>query len=900
MVMSRFVKTIRGSLSRKGRRRGIRWVSDQPAFECLEDRTVLSTITWVDRDSFDFGDNTETARQVIDQAITEWELVIDSFNFRNVGRSGWSPQDGYTLNINVRDLSNDPNPRYRGALGYCGPDGIDRDGKPFSGSMTIDNDAVSDLYPEGWYLDDNPADANEFPVPVSPFASRAHPVLSNPYPEGFDLYSVVLHELGHGLGFVNDRRMASNSHISNNNVFTFNDGTFAYLTSDRYHTDESAHANDLMNPESNLATRTYISDLDARMLGDGFGYSIDLDYVHSRSFVTTYAGNSANRRLTIHGDLGTPVAFGSENKRDLIYLNVMRDSIFVDVNGIRKSMPTRLVDSILVLGNDGSDVISVEATRAGQPLTIRAGGGANEVILSPGLHNLNNISGDVYVENKSGATFLDFRDENNIAARTFTIGNQFVTFSGSPAKIKYQGSNPSLNVTGLEIRGGSGGNTYQMDNYQAKGTHTTIYAGASSDIVNVFSASPGGLVIDGAGGVDQVNVGSISKNLRDILGRVFVGNSIGFTNLKLDDSGDTNVSSNIRLSNTSVSGLGPVPIGFDPSCIRSIKILASNASNGVGNVLRILDTPQNRTNNLVVDLSAGNGADSVYVESNSAKLNIQGQNGEDRVYLGKTGRLTGITGTVSIANAGSRTALYVDNSLDTSARSLMVSAFAMRLVSGYIFYKEADLKSLSVFCGSGPTIATVSGTPQNSLGTLLTNLTFGSAVDDVTVRSTNGPVQINGGGGLDNVTIGYRGKLNNIKGIVDVRNRGVSGYTNLKINGSTELDAQTWVINASKVTEPSFAEIRFQQSGLSTLVISGGTAGNTFNVLTTPQNALNTLFLTVNSGTGCRHGQCLANAQQHHYQRPDWCRRREYWRGRQDAKHRQRSCHHQHQRSLHY
>lgn len=852
MVTNRFVKELLNSFSGKVRRRGIRWISDQPAFERLENRDLLSTIDWANEADFDdeFGDKNAAARRVINQAITEWELVIDSFNYRNVGRSGWSPQDSYTLNIDVRDLANDPNPRFRGALAYCGPDGIDKDGKPFSGSMTIDDDAVSEEFPEGWYFDETPGDANEFSIPISPYASEAHPVLSDPYPEGFDLYSVVLHELGHGLGFVKDRRMAWNSHISTNNVFTFNDGTFAYLTSDGFHTDESAHTNDLMNPESDPLTRTYISDLDARILGDGFGYSIDLEYVYSRSFVTTYAGNSADRRLTIHGDLGTSVAFGSENKRDLIYLNVMPGSIFVDVNGIRKTMPTRLVDSILVLGKDGSDVIWVEATRAGQPLTIRAGGGANEVILSPGLHNLNNIRGDIYVENKSDATFLEFQDENNIAARTFTIGHQFITFSGSPAKIKYQGSNPSLNVTGLEIRGGSGGNTYRMDNYQAKRTHTTIYAGASSDTVNVFGTSPGGLVIDGAGGIDQVNIGSISQDMRDILGRVFVGNSIGSTNLKLDDSGDLNASRNIRLNNTEVTGLGPASIQFEPLGIQSLTVLASNATNGDGNTITVPGTPQNRANNLVVNVSTGRNSDRVYVETNKAKLNIQGQNGEDRVYVGTTGRLSGITGTVSITNTLNRTALYVDNSLDTSARTLIVSASGMRLVSGFIFYKEADLKSLSVFCGAGPTTATVSSTPQNGLGTLLTNLTFGSAVDNVTIRGTNGPLQINGRGGLDNVTIGYLGKLNNIRGVVDVRNSGVSGYTNLKIDGSTESAAQTWVVDALKVTEPSHAEIRYQQSALNTLAIFGGIAGNTFNVLTTPQNSLNTLFVTVNSGTG--------------------------------------------------
>ena len=296
--------------------------------------------------------------------------------------------------------------------------------------------------------------------------------------------------------------------------------------------------------------------------------------------------------------------------------------------------------------------------------------------------------------------------------------------------------------------------------------------------------------------------------------------------------------------------MSPRALEFNPAAIKTLNLLASNSNASLGNVITLVGTPQNRVNNLIVNLSSGNFADTVYVTANIAKLNIEGQGGEDRVYVGTTGFLAGITGTVTIANASSRSALYVNNSRDTLARNLILSASGMRLVSGFIFYKENDLKSLSVFCGSGPTTTIVSSTLQNSPGTLLTSITFGSAVDNVTVRATNGPLLINGGGGLDNVMIGYLGKLNNIRGIVDVRNSGPSGRTNLTIDGSAQTEAQTVTVDALKVTSNVHAEIRYQQSGLNTFVVSGGTAGNTFNIVNTPQNSLNTVFVTVNSGTG--------------------------------------------------
>ncbi len=58
-----------------------------------------------------------------------------------------------------------------------------------------------------------------------------------------------------------------------------------------------------------------------------------------------------------------------------------------------KAYPTTLVSSIFVIGREGNDEISVEATRAGVELSINAGVGDNFVFLGGSLRNLTNIQG---------------------------------------------------------------------------------------------------------------------------------------------------------------------------------------------------------------------------------------------------------------------------------------------------------------------------------------------------------------------------------------------------------------------------------------------------------------------------------------------------------------------------
>lgn len=150
--------------------------SVRPTIESLEDRTVPSTIVWVNRlgasDKF-----TPRERLVVDQAIRIWENLIPDFN-------GVYPAQFDANVLPVRIIGGS-----RSGLDLGGRTlGLTRLG---SGLPLISIDANAGG--TKWYVDRTPQNRAEFPV-----------TLTNQHfgggPAGQDLLSVMLHELGHVLG----------------------------------------------------------------------------------------------------------------------------------------------------------------------------------------------------------------------------------------------------------------------------------------------------------------------------------------------------------------------------------------------------------------------------------------------------------------------------------------------------------------------------------------------------------------------------------------------------------------------------------------------------------------------------------------------------------------------------
>jgi hypothetical protein len=105
-------------------------------------------------------------------------------------------------------------------------------------------------------------------------------------------------------------------------------------------------------------------------------------------------------------------------------------------------------------------------------------------------------------------------------------------------------------------------------------------------------------------------------------------------------------------------------------------------------------------------------------------------------------------------------------------------------------------------------------------------------------------------GGDDYVSLGSQGSVQGILGSVQINNP--FNHTQLVINDSADLSAQTVYMDDHSVIGLAPGNIGFNSDGLSFLTIYGGSGGNTFYVFNTPSTATSsyTGYTWINSGAG--------------------------------------------------
>ncbi len=162
--------------------------------ELLEDRTLLSTITWTNRgtpgDEFDstFGANAPAARAVVDAVLTSWQRAINDFN---------QPSGGN--NIDIKISMNTGGTGFGAAASVTSFD----NGFPTAGSIGIDrgSDITGDGIGDGagFFLDPTPLDNSEFAGNiVHAFTGDAQP--GSPAAGISDLFTLVNAEITHVMG----------------------------------------------------------------------------------------------------------------------------------------------------------------------------------------------------------------------------------------------------------------------------------------------------------------------------------------------------------------------------------------------------------------------------------------------------------------------------------------------------------------------------------------------------------------------------------------------------------------------------------------------------------------------------------------------------------------------------
>jgi hypothetical protein len=92
-----------------------------------------------------------------------------------------------------------------------------------------------------------------------------------------------------------------------------------------------------------------------------------------------------------------------------------------------------------------------------------------------------------------------------------------------------------------------------------------------------------------------------------------------------------------------------------------------------GNTFFVNATPSGA----LTDLNSGAGADFVQVFASTGPLTVQGGGGQDSVVIGNSGLTQGITGNVDVQNSTGKTALTVDDSADSTGRTISLHSTHM-------------------------------------------------------------------------------------------------------------------------------------------------------------------------------------------------------------------------------
>ena len=503
----------------------------------------------------------------------------------------------------------------------------------------------------------------------------------------------------------------------------------------------------------------------------------------------------------------------------------------------------------------GNDTVNVTATDAvfpnlQVPINIHGQGG-NDTVVIGSKHTMQQILGDVKVDNATGLTSLILDDSADpMPTNVDIVGNNTSDvgiFGLSPGRIDALASG----LSALTIDGGGGGNTFTIDGTPA-GIPTTLNCGAGGDTVNVQTTAAGStLAIHGQDDQDFVNVGNMSS-VQGILGAVSVDNAAGTTALTLDDALDVSaVGRFVSVSDTAVTGLAPARIDYALADLSSLVITGGQAPLPPSdfNTFTVSNTPSSSKTATKTTLNTGPSTDFVEVAAtaglNGASLLIDGVDGADSVTIGTDHTVAAILGPVSVQNLLGATELTLDDSADVAARtvSLAVTNGASKadpgegtvtgLAPAPIHFRPVDLSSFTLDGGTGGNTFTVGDTvfPATPGATTANTLNTGPGNDTVIVlvTSTGGPLSVHGQGGSDKVTIGnnFLG-VQNIQEVVSIDN--LLGSTALTLDNAADTAGHTADISDHATTGLAPADLTYTLFGGSSITVAGGAGSDTFNV----------------------------------------------------------------------
>jgi hypothetical protein len=507
---------------------------------------------------------------------------------------------------------------------------------------------------------------------------------------------------------------------------------------------------------------------------------------------------------------------------------------------------------------DQSNQLTLESN--GVPISINnTKGGTDAVVLgSAGASSsstLANIQGNVTVANPSGSSILDLYDNSDTTGRTVSMYDSEIT-GLAPANIYWTPTSSATGgVTGLSVYGGSGGNTFNVENTSNFYYWTYLYTGVGNDTVNVY-ATTGGLDDYNPGGADTANVGL--GNMGSINGWVDAYGP-GSTSLVLNDYNDT-TGRTVSMYDGELTGLAPAPIYWTPTSSSSGGVTGLQMQGGSGgNIFNVYNTSKFYQDTF---LATGVGNDTVNVYATTGRLTTFNNGGQDSIDVGH-GTLANIQGALDVATqwdygattlllAHGATTLLLDDSGDSTSHTVTLTSWVGSGPEGSItglapapIYYGVPLQ-LGEFGNNGVASLILDGGSGNNTYNILGNQPNAGLVGAAVFP----PITINAGSGNDTVDVGG-GSLANIYAAVYVSG---TGSTNLYLNDTLDTTGRTVSMYDGKVTGLAPANIYWtptssSSGGVTSLTVDGGSGSNSFYIENTSNFYGNTL-LSTGTGTG--------------------------------------------------
>ena len=358
-----------------------------------------------------------------------------------------------------------------------------------------------------------------------------------------------------------------------------------------------------------------------------------------------------------------------------------------------------------------------------------------------------------------------------------------------------------------------------------------LNTGSGDDNVSVSAINAGlDLNLDTQGGTNSVELGD--GTLDGLLGGLSLLSTGGTINMGLNDTSNTGL--NVTFLDGAIVGASPNTISYPTGQTIAVTF---GGGNGVYIVNVNMPTPDAVTD-LAVSLGSGNDEVNVQAVNSGLTTNVEltgGTPSSHTVDIGSVAPnlagsvLSPIVGTVNVGDTGSAT-LNISDEGDGTSQSFSVSPGSVTSSASSGIVNYTGVSALNVYGGSGGNSFFVNDTNASTTTSLFT----GAGDDTAFVRSTTGPVVVDGQGGSNTTDIGLNASAQSINGQVTVRETGGTMAINVVDNANSAVTSSTVSYDSGSgfatLSSQSPAPITYIPSEIGSLTVFSGISNDTLTV----------------------------------------------------------------------